>query len=77
MTEKVKIVIDSYFLLPDFKSRGHPTGARKFLELSSFGHSNERQIFQMLMAFEILTICFPRFLQKFNMTKILLFIFQR
>ena len=25
MTEKVKIVIEYYFLLPDFKSRGHPT----------------------------------------------------
>ena len=24
MTEKVKIVIECYFLLPDFKSRGHP-----------------------------------------------------
>ena len=26
MTEKVKTVIECYFLLPDFKSRGHPTG---------------------------------------------------
>ena len=24
MTEKVKTVIEFYFLLPDFKSRGHP-----------------------------------------------------
>ena len=24
MTEKVKTVIECYFLLPDFKSRGHP-----------------------------------------------------
>ena len=26
MTAKVKTVIECYFLLPDFKSRGHPTG---------------------------------------------------
>ena len=25
MTEKVKTVIGNFFLLPDFKSRGHPT----------------------------------------------------
>ena len=25
MTEKVKTVIEFYFLLPDFKSRGHPS----------------------------------------------------
>ena len=25
MTEKVKTVIECFFLLPDFKSRGHPT----------------------------------------------------
>ena len=25
MTEKVKTVIEFYFLSPDFKSRGHPT----------------------------------------------------
>ena len=25
MTDKVKTVIESYFLLPDFKSRGHPS----------------------------------------------------
>ena len=25
MTEKVKTVVECYFLVPDFKSRGHPT----------------------------------------------------
>ena len=25
MTDKVKTVIECYFLLPDFKSRGHPS----------------------------------------------------
>ena len=25
MTEKVKTMIECYFLLPDFKSRGHPS----------------------------------------------------
>ena len=32
MTEKVKTVIGAFFLLPDFKSRGHPMRAYTVLQ---------------------------------------------
>ena len=36
MTEKVKTVIEFYFLLPDFKSRGHPNSEAKHFQTVLF-----------------------------------------
>ena len=33
MAEKVKTVIECYFLLPDFKSRGHPSLASNWARI--------------------------------------------
>ena len=36
MTPKIKTVIGCYFLLPDFKSRGHPSREQSFLIVTQF-----------------------------------------
>ena len=50
MTEKVKTVIESFFLLPDFKSRGHPThdscGYEKFKLKVRFGNIAPKNQFE-------------------------------
>ena len=43
MTEKVKNVIEFYFLLPDFKSRGHPTHSWFWSPSNTFLDQNIRR----------------------------------